>query len=388
MNRILFISHDTERRGAELCLSSIASSLKDKFGVRVLLPWQGPLESELASNQVDYLIRYCINPWIPGRNRHSLRSFFRFARSFRSRVWSLCHLIEKEKADLVYTNTSTVVEGAVAARRMGVPHIWHVHEYLKGNQDLKSYLPSAWVDFIIERFSDRIIVPSMALGKRFGKTGAHVEAVPNGVDLARFDTADPSTIRSELRIPENAPIVTFIGGFSSRKDPLTFIRAAAKIRHRFPEARFLMMGDASDPGLHEAALHAVKDLGLEGRCHPLGARKDIPAILKAATVHVSTSRQEVFPLNLVEAAAAAKPVIATRWDGVEEVVDSAVTGLLVSPGDPDAVADAVSTLLRNPERLAAMGAAARERAVSRFSLETYADRIEHIIHDTLTPRLA
>lgn len=379
---VLFISHDSSLQGAERCLIDLVSNLDRKlFDPYVILPWKGPIEDHLLQACIPYKILH-LTRWIPSHKNASWHYIFRFIRDLRAHLWALLSLIEKENINLVYTNTSTVLEGALVARRAGIPHIWHIHEYLSANPDIYSYLPNRLTDRIITKLSDCIITPSQSLAKkRFdGSNKAYI--VNNGVNLNAFQLSDGTHIKRELNIPGDAAIITFIGSIAATKDPLTFIRAAAQIIAAKPNTHFLVAGHASDTSLNNSIKEFIKSTGLSSNIHLLGFRKDTHDILSAATIHVSTSQQETFGLTIVEAMACRKPVVVTRCGGPEEVVINSKTGLVVEAGNFNAVANAIFFLIDNPTKATEMGQAGEKRAQERFSVQTYVNKISNLIEET------
>ena len=114
-----------------------------------------------------------------------------------------------------------------------------------------------------------------------------------------------------------------------------------------------------------------------------GYRADVPRLLRASSLAVLPTRTEALPTTLIEAAACGLPVVATDVGGVPEVVSHGETGLLVPPGDPTALGDAIARLLADPARRAAMGAAARRTAVERFDMRVWAARLRAVYERAL-----
>lgn len=380
-SRILFLSHSSSLDGAERCLLDLVAHLdRRRFEPLVVLPWRGPMEEKLKQASIPYAIRF-LSRWIPSRRNTSWHYPLRWFSGLRARLWSLLALIERENIDLVYTNTSTLLEGALAARRARLPHIWHIHEHLRGNADLHCFIPPFWIDKLTLALSTRIITPSGAVAQARFANAAKVCVVPNGIDFNAFHNGDGQRLRQELGISSQAPVITFIGAISRTKDPISFIRAAAIVQRRFPNAHFLVAGTVADPELERQARALVQTEGL--KVHFLGYRHDVADLLAAATVHVSTSTQESFGRTLIEAMAAGTPVVATRCGGPEEVVVDGQTGFIVPPGDHEAVASAISTLLENPDTARKMGEAGRNRAYACFSVQAYADKISEVLDEVL-----
>lgn len=383
IKKLLFLSHSSSLQGAERCLLDLVTHLdRQRFQPLVVLPWRGPIEEKLKQADISYTVRLMLR-WTPLPHRASWNYLWSWLSGLRARLWSLLALIEREKIDLVYTNTSTLLEGALAARRARLPHVWHIHEHLRGNADLHCFIPPFWIDKLTLALSTRIITPSVTVAKARFPNAAKVCVVPNGIDLKAFHNGDGQRLRKELGLSLAAPVICFIGAISRSKDPITFIRAAAIVHRRFPNAHFLLAGTTADTELERQARTLVQTEGLERQVHFLGYRHDAADLLAAATVFVSTSKRESFGRVLIEAMAAGKPVVATHCGGPEEVVTDGETGFIAPTGGYEAAASAIITLLENPDTARKMGEAGQNRAYAYFSVQAYADKIGNLLEEVL-----
>jgi len=196
--------------------------------------------------------------------------------------------------------------------------------------------------------------------------------IPNGFDVQLFAPSPDSrrSLRKELEVGENNRLVGIVGRFHPMKDHLTFIRAATSVLKRHPECRFVMVG--LDMDWHNKELTTcLQDAGLTDAIHLLGIRDDIPRINAALDIAVSSSFTEAFPNVIGEAMSCGVPCVAT------DVGDSALllggTGIVVPPRDPEKLASGINQLLDlSYQDLRALGATARERVVSEFSLDKVA----------------
>ncbi|MBI4560759.1 MAG: glycosyltransferase, partial [Candidatus Rokubacteria bacterium] len=141
------------------------------------------------------------------------------------------------------------------------------------------------------------------------------------------------------------------------------------------DCRFLVVGDGELRSRLEAQVRA---LGLDSRVHFLGWRSDLPRVYADLDLVLLTSANEGLPVSVIEAMAAARPVVATRVGGVPDLVEDGVAGLLVPPGNPGALAEAIVTLLADPERRRDMGEAGRKRVHPAFSASRLLADIDHV----------
>ena len=227
--------------------------------------------------------------------------------------------------------------------------VLHVH-------DMVGRVPRFW------RRADVVLADSQAAADRLVGLEAHVVFLPVDPDPPAADAPWPTG---------NGPVIGFIGRIEPRKGPLDLVRAAPAIRRGAPGAQLVLVGGdpfGSDPA-YTSSVIASPDV------EHLPWEENAPGLMRHLDVLVLPSYEEPFGTVLAEAMAVGTPVVATCVDGLPEVVDDGVTGRLVAPGDPDAIATAVLEVL---SRQAEMGTAAREHA-RRFDADDYAVRVERLL---------
>jgi glycosyltransferase involved in cell wall biosynthesis len=210
-----------------------------------------------------------------------------------------------------------------------------------------------------------------ALAREYGPRAV---AIHNGVDLRRFNPAEVAREQTRQVLGlRPGPVIGFVGRFTPQKDPLTFLRVVAALRPELPGLRALMVGDG--PLRSEIEAEAARQ-GLEAVCCFTGPRRDIPEILGAIDLFLLSSVSEGFPFVVLEAMAMERPVVATAVNGVPELIEDGVSGLLVPRGDVAALTGAALELLRAPERARALGRAARQRVAERFTVARMVERTQ------------
>jgi glycosyltransferase involved in cell wall biosynthesis len=200
--------------------------------------------------------------------------------------------------------------------------------------------------------------------------------VPLGIDLGRFgfDASSRATIRSEIGIDEAEPIVGAVGHFGREKGIDVVVDACAQLHREQPDLpwKLLIVGTGSDADQRRIREHAAA-LPTE-RVHFAGFRDDVHRWFSSFDLFAHGAREEAFGLVLVEAMAAARPVIAPRVGGITDIVLHERTGLLCPVEDPAAMAQALGTLIRDPAMRSRLGEASRQRAQAEYGLDVYARR--------------
>jgi glycosyltransferase involved in cell wall biosynthesis len=215
-------------------------------------------------------------------------------------------------------------------------------------------------------------------------------AVPNGVELDEGSTASSGTTGAPATSDAfrfgARHVFVIIGHLSEVKGYPTFLRAAARVLADEPDCAFVSVGgETISPGFGATMKALAAELGIADRVHFLGWRDDAPAIMRSADALVLPSLAEALPLAILEAMACGKPVIATPVGGVAEAVVDGETGFLVTPGDVDGLAAAMTRLVREDGLAARMGAAGRRRGEAKFSVKRMVAQIEALYDSLLEP---
>ena len=213
----------------------------------------------------------------------------------------------------------------------------------------------------------------------------HALEIPSMVDLSEFDPADRAGVRRELGVPEGTPLIGLVGRFERRKRVEVFIRAAAMVSERRPEARFVIIGGpyVQTPEYAEELRALARDLALEDVLTFLGDRPDVPRLLSGLDAFVWVSLGEGMPHVIAEAGAARLPVVATRDNGSEEQITDNVTGLFVPHERPRAVAAELERLIRNPSLRRRLGGNLRRKVEREYGAAAVARRWEELFDEVV-----
>lgn len=369
--RVLFVSHSAELAGAEQSLLGWLKRLdRDRFEPTVLLPAHGPFEDRAHALGVP-TVRARYSWWIANRNGPL---------PFLARFWwsvlnmpALIRAARRLDPDVIHTNSLVVPQGAVLAKILGVPHIWHIREVLP-NSTLNTPLPRDLLLSLVLRLSSSVIAVSESSRSIFrGLHGSHVSVVYNGVEQSAEAREDHDRV---VRIARGAIRLAVVGTMTPVKRTLDAIKAVAILREYFPGAQLSVVGRGQPP--YERTLRRyVVSHGLEGYVAFLGHRDDVSAILAGSDLLVMPAWPEAFGLVTIEALSVGTPVIGANTSGTAEILRHG-GGVLVEPGRPDLIAEAVRVLLSAPERYFQLRMEA-QTAARAFSIEREVTSIEEEI---------
>lgn len=238
-------------------------------------------------------------------------------------------------------------------------------------------------DRFIARLVTRVIAVSrgaadfLAAGK--GYPPDKIVVIPNGRDLTRFVPGrHRDDVRKELGIDRGAPLVGVVGRLETQKGHVFLLDAWPEVMRAYPDARLLVVGEGSLRAALSAQAHRR---GVADSVLFTGFRADVPRILDAIDVLALPSLHEGMPLTVIEAAAAARPVVATAVDGTPEVVLEGQTGRLVPPADPPALARALLAILGNAPEAARMGREACRWARERFDIDVHVEATARVYRE-------
>jgi glycosyltransferase involved in cell wall biosynthesis len=225
---------------------------------------------------------------------------------------------------------------------------------------------------------DRVIVVSRAIGavvESGGLEPARLRLVYEGV-ADRPPQPGGREALAELGVPPGAPVVGNVAALTGHKDHATLIEAMARLRPRAPETRLVIAGEGE---LRPTLEGLVRERGLGDRVVFAGFRGDLDRILPALSVFCLSSHLEGLGTSVLDAMAFGLPVVATAAGGIPEAVEDGVTGRVVRPRDPGALADALAEVLGQEERRRALGAAGRQRFLERFTTDRMVEETVRVL---------
>ena len=292
----------------------------------------------------------------------------------------LISLIREFRADVIHTHSSkdSWLAG-VAGRLLGVPVIRTRHVSIP--------VSAHWLNFAY-RLPSRVMTTADLIRRALVENGlcdaASVCVLPTGVDLARFgEDVSGEAFREEFGLAEGVPAVGLVANLRQSKGVEHFLAAARIVKESGAPARFFVVGDGH---WRDIFIEEAEKLGLgDGTVTFTGYREDIPGIMAGLDILViASTRTEGMPQVAIQAMAMALPIVGTDIGGVSESILPAGSGVVVPPGDPRALAEAVSDLLGDAGWRARMGASGRAFVHENHTLEKMLDETERIYNEVLT----
>lgn len=342
---------------------------------------------------------HCQGAWANFADPFSSAAWMRGLLHWRRSAVETARIVRENPCDVVHVNSSILAPSAFALRRMGQRFVWHVREAPQplyfGNR-LRLY--RRWLrDWPAER---AFISASDRLGWMGDDCG---EVIPHAVDEDLFRVReDSSRAKRELGLEQGAKCVLFVGGFSRIKGIFVLLEALEILLAERMKLVCLMPGTVRERGTgwrsrlgraafrlavggtdEEKALIAIREKRLDPSIRRMGFAKDLGPLLEASDVLVFPSTVPHYAMPVMEAAAAARPVVASDFPVMRELVDDGKTGVLVRHDDARGLAAALRLFLDSPERCLAVGRAARERARLRNAQSSEGARFVEI-YDRVT----
>lgn len=369
MKNILYISPFSHIGGGEISLLTIIKHLdKGIFNYSLICYAEGPFVEKVKELDVKIIIF----------KRDSLLSNF-------SIIWNIFQYIRRNNINMVHVNCLDIRAG-IAVWLAGVPFIGH----------LRVIFPFTWRDYLFVRFSKKVIAVSNAVVNAFCKERPFYRdkfiIIPNAVEVP--ENIVPAPLKKEYNLPENVKLVGAVGRIDSCKGYEYFIKAANIIRNNKKKDVFFFIiggishGDIEGQEYLEMLKSEVNELKLNDRCFFTGFREDVLEVIKVLDVLVVPSVvikkgggvvTEGFGRVAVEAMALGVPVVASNIGGLKEIIENNVSGILVPPCNPAAIAEAVTSILSDEIKAGTtMGKNGKKRVEEAFTVQKNMGRIQEL----------
>ena len=353
--RVLHVVYSFLLGGSELLARSLIQALPEYSHGALSIDLAGPLRQEFEDLGA--------RTWCAHRDQGS---FFQATRTVRTALTEF-------RPDVVHTHhLHQLVHAFLPCMLKGAPIVHTEHErFSLGSPRHQALLRLCAYSCQAVTGVDDSVAAFLSETVRIPNRKLHV--IRNGVDVAKF--ANAAADRQTLGLGSRSPVLGVVARLHPVKGHSVLLQAFVGVKSRFPNAALLIVGDGEErANLAELA----KRLGIDASVLFLGSRRDIPELMAAMDVVVLPSFEEGLPLSLLEAMAAAKPIVATDVGAVSTVIRDGETGLLVPPNDAGAITEAVIRLLSHAELQGALSTSAHGLAVDRYSIDRTAEAYDRI----------
>lgn len=310
-------------------------------------------------------------------------------------------IVKREKPDLVHLGSGSLLGPGLGARIARIPIVWHIREHLAdGYLGIRKKIIANYIDFL----SDRVIAIRQSEAKRL-KQSKKLRVIYDCVDFGQFDRRiQRNTFRKEFKLTEQDRVVATFGAIVHYKGTLQFVQAAVRILKHHDNIRFFIFGPIRRPSKKTffeklkwviGRLLYKKYYGYVDRIEKLisedkedkiiivGNRQDVAQIMAGVDLVVSPYTLPHSSLPIMEAGTMAKPVVASNLGGIEELVLDGITGILVPPGDSEALTKAITKIVTCPEEARKMGEEGYKRAKDLFDADKNTAEIIRVYDEVL-----
>jgi len=362
--KVCFVSHSSAKAGAERALFELIEALQDKdVKAYVLLPSYGPLVKDLKSQKIDFDV--LLYRWWMGRSV----MWKRIVRVVLNLIMTVPVTIKiaQSRCDIVYTNTITVCIGALAAKLLGRPHVWHIHEFGYEDHHLVFDLGQRFSLWMMNKTSSVCIANSKAVAREYGKyiPLSKLRVIYQSVNVA------PYIEKPILRERKDELVrCVIVGRLQEGKRQEDAIRALADLINAGIKAELVIVGDGDST--YRTYLHdLISENKLVRYVKFTGYVENPLPFMRDADVVLIYSRSEAFGRVTVEAMKVGKPVIGAKGGGTEELIREGFNDFLYSPGDHKELAEKIKYLYKHPDIARQMGENGRQWAQEQFTQERY-----------------
>lgn len=375
MKRILIVQHSSALDGSAHSGLLLADGFREAgWETHVAFGFDGPIIERYATSGHETYVMPHENWLRRGRTHRFVKDVWfewKEAKPFAS-------LIDELSPDVVYLNTVVSLAGAVAARRRGVPCIWHLRELFSdvGGEMHAPGWARPLVRGVIRQHAQQLVANSHATARNIlGKAAGAATVVPNAVRAAFFENGQTKkAAREQLDVPLERQVIGVPGTLRPMKGHPFFFRAVAPLLRASPEVMVAVTGGGEDAYVDRLKAQ-VETLGIDEQVQFLEWVEDMPAFYRACDVACIPSVAEPFGRTVIEAFAAETPVVATAVGGIREIVADGETGLLVAYDNDASLRDALRRCLQDRALRDRLRQKAREQAEAEYHEAIYKRRL-------------
>lgn len=367
---ILLLNETSGPGGAETVLFNIAQNLdRSRYSPRVVLFRHGWFQGFLEEHGIPVDI-------IPSRKSWDM-----------SFVKRLCAYCRGHKIDLIHAHLpGGNLYGSIAGKILHIPVICTLHNEFIMPGSIERF--NTIKMFVVRNLASRLVIVAEFMRNDYLSKGRipsrKMLLIYNGVRPVDSDVSfNLDDFRKAISYRDGDILIAHIANLRTPKGHNILIEAAARVLRESPKAKFLLIGEEGDGRIKSDILARLKAHNITNRVVLLGFRRDVSQILKHVDVFALSSISEGLPVSVVEGMRSSLPVVATTVGGLPEVVKDGVSGYLVKPGDPDALAEKLIALCKCPELRSQMGQNGCEIASAIFSLDTMISKYQNLYEELM-----
>ncbi len=368
MKKIVFLHSSSELYGSDRSLLNLIKYMdKSKYSIFVILPCDGPLVEELKNIGVNVVIKEIA---VLRRKDLAFFNMCKYIKNFFKSVLFLKKFFKENNIDIVYTNTSVIFVGGVAAKLTRKKSIWHVREIISNKFERMI------VGKMVNIFSDIIIANSKATGEAITKNKNKLRVVYNAIEVKDdFCIKDKKT--------DNI-VIGMAGRINRWKGQGLFVDMAEKVLKEEKQVKFLIAGEVyqGEDALRVNLKNKIKEKNLSEKVILLGLVNNMNEFYKGLDIFVLPSiKPEPFGLVVIEAMSHKLPVVATNHGGPVEIIDNEVDGFLVNYENAEEMSKVVLKLIRDKSLRDKIASNAKSKVDRKFTIKSYVGSIEKILSE-------
>jgi glycosyltransferase involved in cell wall biosynthesis len=365
---------------SKVLLQAVTALKASGHKVCVVVSEKGPLTEALELEGIETKI---IRLGILRRRYLNVLGLLNRAGVLTRAFFALKKLCKQNQIDIIYTNTAPVIIGGILSKFTGIKNVWHLHEILEPSSFMHRFF--GW---LINATAQKVIVVSDAVYNNWAGRidGCKMVKVYNGFEASDINVdvnvgANINTnannikpLREQLNLDNNTVLVGMVGRVNLIKGQFYFIQIAAAAKAAGLNCHFVIIGDAYKgyEYLYPQLENQITTLGLQNTITNLYYQPNAAALIQQLDIFVLPSiKPDSFPVVILEAMAAGKPIIATNQGGAQEQIEDSVTGFLVPINDATIAAQKLGVLVNNPDMRTQMGQAGARKLQEQFSLATF-----------------
>lgn len=389
-HRILYLEHSTDGTvgGSHLCLLEICRHLDaSRYQAVVCFFEHNALVDEFRKAGAEVVIRDPPHAWraqwLPGIVGRPLAIFVNLFRTLVSRTVGWMRFLKAQRIDLAHINNACGFDHdlMLACRLLRRPCV--VHERgIQPHINLRTR-------YFANR-TDRLVAISDAVAdnlRRHGISADKIVRIDDGIDPDRLVAREArEVVRARLSIPLDAPVIGIVGNIKHWKGQHVVVEAFGILRDKYPGLHCVLVGSIADEAYGERLRTRAQELGIPPNALVFTGYEPHPTDLMRAmdvVIHASVL-PEPFGIVLLEAMAVRRPLIASRDGAPMAIIEHGKTGLLSPPGDPSALAKAVSSMLDDPANANGMVERAHRRFLERYTIHTAMDALRQLYSSLLS----